>query len=146
MDKNSIEQLRRMELHFSNKDKKYHYDRFGHDDNYFRKHYYKYNYELKYCNKTYLYKNIKSIFDFKLCTDKVHYKFPVSMVKRTYRWRKPYKQYIKLCSKYLYELAQKEGYNYKRDLIRTHNFVFIELYFTFTKLPTSQTILNRLVE
>lgn len=146
MDKNSIDQLRRMELHFSNKDKKHYYDRFGDDGNYFRKHYYKYNYELKYQNKTYLYKNIKSIFDFKLCTDKVHYKFPVSMVKRTYRWRKPYKQYIKLCSKYLYELAQKEGYNYKRDLIRTYNFVFIELYFTFTKIPMSQTILNRLVE
>lgn len=89
-----------------------------------------------------------------MCTDKVHYKFPVSMVKRTYRWRKPYKQYIKLCSKYLYELAQKEGYEYRynHDWInqitsdRLH-FLFIlsgHPYFIFTKIDTSMKILNQL--
>lgn len=141
MDKNSIEQLRRMELHFSHGDKKYCYDKYGNNGNCYKISNYSYrnNGELKY-----RYKDIKSIFCFKLHTDEVYYSFPVRLTKRNYRWHKSYKQYIKLCSKYLYELAQKEGYNYKRNLIWTDNFMFVKLSFTFMKLPSSQTILNQL--
>lgn len=59
MDKNSIDKLRRMELHFSHKDRKHYYDKYGNDGSYYKNnnYFYRNNGELKY-----QYKDIKSIF------------------------------------------------------------------------------------
>ena len=141
MNKDFINQLRRMEIYFSRRIRKHYYNRYSCDLNSWKNNcWYRNNDELKY-----RYKDIKSIFDLELHGDEVNYNFPVRLTKRKSRWNKSYKQYIKACSKYIYELARKEGYSYKQDLIWP-NLVALGLSFTFTKLPTSQTILNRLVE